>query len=363
MDTKGYYKTLGISESATDDEIKRAYRKMSIKFHPDKQAGKSDAEKAESEKKFKDVNEAYQVLSDPDKKSNYDKYGDPEAKGGGGFNFDTSGFPFDLGDLFGRQFGGNPFGGSTQRPVVPGADARMEIPLTIEDIFNGCSKKLKFAKKVRCSNCHGDGGTGKKTCLHCGGTGRETVRQMTPMGFMQSTRPCQHCNGTGSTIEHTCPTCGGSGFKTSDAVVEVNFPAGMPNGYAITITGAGHESKNVKGPNGDFYAIAKYTFDTNRYNIQGLDVIERIFIPYYDILLGCTYDIEIPNGSKKRINIESCLPEGKLLRLYREGINDGNGHVGDYYVEVHYAFPSELSEDERKKLEDIKVINYKSKEE
>lgn len=355
MDNKGYYKILGVSESATDDDIKRSFRKLSLKYHPDKQAGKSDAEKADAEQKFKEINEAYQVLSDPEKKSNYDKYGDPEAKGG--FNFDGGGFGGFGGFPFSDFFGGR--ARNQARPAQPGSDIKMSVPLTIEEIFNGCTKKLKFDRNVRCANCHGDGGTGKKTCMHCGGTGFETVTQMTAMGMMQTTKTCSHCHGTGTTIEHTCPTCGGTGFKKTSTVIEVTFPAGMPDGYATVKNDQGNESKDRKGSNGDFYAIAKHTFDTNKYSVVGLDVIEKIYIPYYDILLGCDYIVEIPNGSKKKINIESCTPEGKVLRLYREGIK-GKDRVGDYYIEVHYLMPASITEEERKKLEDIKVINYKN---
>lgn len=356
MDTKGYYKSLGVKEDASDEEIRKAYRKASLKYHPDKQVGKSDAEKKKAEDKFKEINEAYSTLSDPEKKSNYDKFGDPSARPDiGGFNFGAN--PFGgFGDIFGDIFGGRHHQANNQ--VYPGEDISMQVPLTINDIFNGCTKKLKYKRKVRCANCHGEGGSGKTPCTACGGTGQEYRTIRTGFGQMSQVTTCSKCGGSGFTMKSKCPTCGGTGFKEEEHIVEIEFPAGMPNGYSIQKPNEGNESKDKRGANGNFLATARYNID-KKYEINGLDVIEKVYIPYYELLLGTEYTVEIPNGSKKKINIPSCIEDGKLLRLYREGIKGtNNNYVGDYYIEVHYEFPKEISENERKHLESIKVINY-----
>lgn len=363
MDKKGYYKLLNVSENASEKEIKNSFRKLSLKYHPDKQVNKSEAEKKEAEDQFKKINQAYQVLSDPEKKKNYDTYGDEDLQGGG-FNADPfggfggfGGNPFGGGfaDMFNDVFGGFNRGRSrAQRPVENGADVRMKVPLTFSEVFNGCTKKLKFVKNVRCSTCHGNGGTGEKLCPQCNGSGR--VYQHKTNGGMVITveETCPHCKGKGKTYEHKCPSCE-NGFKKQDHVVEINFPAGMPNGYAVEKPFEAHESPDVRGKNGTFYAFCDYSFDTDMYNINGLDVIQKVYLPYYELLLGTEYILELPNNTKKKINIPSCIQNGKMLRLYREGIQGQGNSKGDYYLQVFYEMPTKLTENEKKNLENIKV--------
>ena len=356
---KEYYQILGLKKGASDDEIKKAFRKLSIKYHPDKQAGKSDKEKKEAEDKFKEINEAYQILSDPVKKNNYDKYGNPE---GNGFSGHDNGFnPFSkmsgFDDIFNSVFGN---GGSRKQykkwkqTTAPGTDIRMNVPLTIEEIFNGCTKKLKFEKYVRCSNCHGEGGSGKTVCPFCNGEGviRETAN--TPFGIMIQDTECPHCHGTGYTTKYKCPTCNGTGLKKVEVVEEVTFAPGIPNGWAVQKEGAGNESKDKNMKNGSFFAFANYNIDETKYIIHNLDVIEKINISYYDLLLGCDYILELPNHEKKKIKLPECTPEGKLFKLKNCGITDPYGRTGDYYIEVHYAIPETLTDNEKSCLQTIK---------
>ena len=161
-------------------------------------------------------------------------------------------------------------------------------------------------------------------------------------------------------VEKKCMSCGGSGFKKQSYTLDVTFPPGMPNNTGIQYREKGSESSSTKGPSGDFIAFASYNIDNNRYTIQGLDVIEKIYIPYYDLLLGCDYTLVLPNKKEKKIALNSCTPEGKLIKLYREGIKY-NGQVGDYYIEVHYQLPTSLTNDERKNIEAIKVSKTKQK--
>ena len=369
MDTKGYYKTLGVTENASEDEIKKAFRKLSIKYHPDKQSGKSESEKKNAEAKFKEVNEAYQVLSDKDKRAQYDRgssfdFGSAGGSGGysggfdfGDFNFDEFGFNagtgFNFRDLFGNRNAYNDI--PRQKKIEKGADIRMGIPITIEDIFNGCTKKVKYTRNVRCPNCHGAGGMNEHTCPDCKGTGTKVSHTRTPFGFAQSTTTCPRCGGKGTVTDTKCPTCGGSGYKKEETILEVNFPAGMLNGFAIQKNGMGHESRNVKGATGDFFAICQHTYDQNKYQIvNNVDVYERVEIPYYDALLGCDYILEKPDHKKIKIAIPSCIQNGKHLKLTREGIKSG-GVTGDYYIIVIYKLPEKLKLEELKALQ---VIQY-----
>lgn len=369
MDSKGYYKTLGLSENASQDEIKKAFRKLSIKLHPDKQAGKSDKEKKEAEAKFKEINEAYQVLSDEEKKRRYDSgFGDgftgSHASGYssgfdfGGFDFDEFGFNgagFDFSNLFGHHNAYNTFNQQQrQRQPEKGSDIKMTIPVTIEDIFSGCKKKVKYQRNVRCPNCHGAGGTNKHTCPKCNGSGTVTTSQQTPFGFMRNTTTCPQCKGTGYVTDSKCPTCNGAGFKKEDTILEVDFIPGMLEGFSIVYHGKGNESNDIKGATGDFYAVCKHVYDKDRYQIvNNVDVYERIEIPYYDALLGCEYILEKPNHKKIKVNIPSCIPNGKHLKLVNEGILSGN-IKGDYILVVIYKIPTTLSDKEKTALETIK---------
>lgn len=363
---KDYYKILGVNKDASENDLKKAYRKLSLKYHPDKQANKSDAEKKEAEDKFKEINEAYQVLSDPEKKKNYDTFGDPDAKApqGGGF----SGFD-DLSSMFDSVFSGrnsNPWDPgyapqSKPKTDPPGADRRMNVPLTIEDFFCGCTKKLKYKRNIRCVNCHGKGGTGMKTCPHCHGTGTTKRQEMTLMGMISVSQPCPHCQGKGQVVEHTCPTCNGSGFKQEDHVVEVTFPAGMTHGYSIQKLGEGDESKSVNQPNGSFFATANYSFDTERYQIiNNYDIVENIHIPYYDLILGTDYELELPDHSKKMVKIPECSKDGAYLRLRGSGIKLSNGSRADYYIVLHADYPVSITDKERELLQAIQTENNKN---
>ena len=370
MDSKGYYKTLGIDEKASQDEIKKAFRKLSLKLHPDKQNGKSDKEKKEAEAKFKEVNEAYQVLSDEEKRRKYDSgtsFNFDNASGAGGFgggfdfgdfNFDEFGFNnagFDFSKFFG---GGNHYGYSQPKQKAPekGSDIKMVIPVSIEEIFNGCKKKVKYQRNVRCPNCHGVGGTNKHTCPECNGTGMTRTTVRSPFGFTTSTGPCKKCGGKGYIVDSKCPTCGGTGFKKTETILEIEFMPGMLDGYNMLYRGKGNESPDANGTTGDFYALCKHTYDTTRYQIMNNnDVYEKIEIPYYDALLGCDYILEKPDHKKIKVTIPSCVPNGKQLKLANEGIPYGNAVKGDYYLIVIYKIPEKLSWKERNALEALKL--------
>ena len=369
MDSKGYYKTLGVKEDASQDEIKKSFRKLSIKYHPDKQANKSEKEKKEAEAKFKEINEAYQVLSDETKRRQYDSDSSFNFdSGAGGFNFRDfdwrNGFPGwdDIGNGGFNDPFSSFFGGSRQynrkREPDPGKDIRMTIPVTLEELFTGVTKKVKYERNVRCPVCHGDGGTGKHTCPDCNGTGMKKTKVRSPFGYTESISECQRCGGTGQVVDKKCSHCNGTGFIKEETVLEVKIPAGMYEGYSLQYTGKGSESKDIKGKTGDFYAICKHVYDHDKYMINNyVDVYEKVEIPYYDALLGTEYVLEKPDHKKIKLVIPSCVENGKHLKLAGQGLKVSN-NIGDYYVIIVYKLPEELTEDERNALE---VIRYKMK--
>ena len=370
MDSKGYYKLLGVKEDASQEEIKSKYKKLALKFHPDKQANKSEKEKKEAEAKFKEINEAYQVLSDETKRRQYDSGSSFNFDSGtGGFDFSNfnwgNGFPGweDIGnggfnDPFSSFFGGGSRQRSRKREPDPGKDIRMTIPVTLEELFTGATKKVKYERNVRCPVCHGDGGTGKHTCPDCNGTGMKRTRVRTPFGYTESISECQRCGGTGQVVDTKCTRCNGTGFVKEETVLEVKFPAGMYDGYSLQYAEKGSESKDVNGKTGDFYAICKHVYDHDKYIINNyIDVYEKVEIPYYDALLGTEYVLEKPDHKKIKLVIPSCVENGKHLKLAGQGLKTGNV-IGDYYVIIVYKLPEELTEDERNALE---VIRYKMK--
>lgn len=355
MAKKDLYEILGVKRDVSEDEIKKAYRKLSLQYHPDKQVDKTDDEKKEAEEKFKDINEAYSVLSDPDKKRSYDMFGTTDGRGGSPF----SGFPDDFnpfGDFFGGMWGR---GREQKQTAQPGSDIRMTVPLSIEDVYCGCTKKLKIKKKVRCPNCHGSKGK-TTTCPHCHGRGVITETHRTGFGITQTTKPCHYCEGTGEKVTESCKSCNGSGFRTQEEVIEVHFPPGIPNGGAIKLAGQGSESRSPKGRNGDFIVIADYKFDTERYKFYGESLHEFVKIPYYDCILGTDYEVTLPDKTVLKVKIPQLSAPGKVLKIPEKGIMPQGKYMarnGDFYLHIDYKLPDTLSAEEELALQSIKEKN------
>lgn len=343
-----YYEILGVGRDATADEIKKAFRKKSIKYHPDRQGGKSDEEKREAERMFKDINEAYQTLSDEGKRRAYDHPNFFDF--GGAPRPGTSGYR-DMSDIF-RQ-------NATRRVVVQGKSVKMVVPVTLQELYNGCHKTLRYDIDKRCPNCHGAGGHGQCKCPTCGGSGLE--RKHTVFGFMQS--PCSRCGGTGSTYKTTCPSCSGTGFRTATTTIDIDIPAGVDDGSSIIYKTKGCESPNPGDPDGDFIVVFAYKYDQERYTVVGKDVVEKVYVDYYDLLLGCEREFQLPNGKTKKIKFDSCTKEGTTVKMLGEGIPTlpYTEQSNNYYLEVHHLFPDELGEQERKLLETLKVEKFREK--
>lgn len=364
---RDYYEVLGLEKGASDDEIKKAFRKMALKYHPDKNPGDKEAEEA-----FKEVNEAYSILSDPEKKSKYDRFGhagvDPNAGFGGGAGF--GGFE-DIFDMFGGMFGGGGgFGGfSGQRRrngPMKGRDIQKHITITFEEAAFGVKKEVKLNKYVECATCKGTGakpGTSKTKCPQCGGTGEVHTTQNTPFGTFQSSAPCSRCGGTGEINEHPCADCGGTGQVKKSVTISVDIPAGVDNESVVSIRGQGEPGING-GPAGDLYVVISVR-PHKMFARKGQDLWLEIPITFDQAALGD--EITVPTLEKK---VSYKIPPGTqpdtVFRLKGKGIKYVRGNrTGDLYVKVVLEVPVKLSGKQKKAIskmaEEVDVECYKNK--
>ena len=349
---RDYYEVLGLKKGASEDEIKKAFRKMAMKYHPDKNPGDKKAEEH-----FKEVNEAYSVLSDPEKKSKYDRFGhagvDPNAGFGGGAGFGGFGGGFDdIFDIFGNMFGG---GGAARRNApMKGRDLQKAITIDFEEAAFGCKKNISITKYVKCTTCGGEGnapGTEKKTCPNCGGTGQVHTVQRTPFGQFQSSGPCPECGGKGTIIETPCHDCGGTGKVRKTIKISVDIPAGVDNDSVIPIRGQGEPGQNG-GPNGDFYVVITVRphklFKRDRDNLY-LDIP----ITFGQAALGD--EITVPTlDDKVSYKVPAGTQPNTVFRLKGKGVrNVRTGRMGDLYVKVILEVPSKLSPKQKKAIEEM----------
>lgn len=370
MEEKNLYDILGVKKDATPEEIKKAFRKLSLKYHPDRNSDKPEAEQKEASKKFQEANLAYSILSDQEKRERYDLTGTIDgAEHGGDFGGFGTGSPFDdIASMFGGFSGFGGFGGGRgrqTRTVIPGKDLQIRLKVGIEELFNPVPRKIKYKKEVRCPECHGDGGSGRKQCPVCHGTGQETTVQRTAFGIMQQSHVCSRCHGEGYIVEKTCNHCHGTGFVTKEFEKTVMFPQGVQDGQYIIYEAEGCEAKKAGDPSGKLIVIAQYDFDTSRYEVRGADVIEKIYIPYEDCLLGTKYQLKLPSGQEMAVNISKLTPPGKRLSLRYKGLtvkdNWGRETTGNYIIEINYQLPKSLNVDETAALEDIRDYHNKKK--
>lgn len=358
MASKDYYGILGISKNASEADIKSAYKKAALKWHPDRHANESEDKKKEAEEKFKEIAEAYAVLSDPDKKRKYDTYGTvddvPDFSSGfsgfPGFNFGGMG-DMDADDIF-NIFRGRGGKGSRAERHEPGATISMQLGVTLEEIYNGATRDVEYDIETRCGHCGGQGGHGLKTCPHCHGSGMITETRSNGWSTMQTSRPCPYCHGKGTTVEEVCNECGGTGVKKQHKTIKVTIPKGVQEGQQIKIDNAGYESRDPKGVNGDLIVTFIYQFDQSKYRVNGSTLYELVDIPYYDVILGCEKEVVLPNKEKIKVKIPKCSSDGKQITVHDKGLNHGN-----YVLVINVTYPTAITSKEEKLLEDIKKLH------
>ncbi len=357
---RDYYEVLGVQKNANADEIKKAYRKAAIKYHPDKNPGDKEAEE-----KFKEAAEAYDVLSNPDKRARYDQFGHAgmagAAGGAGGFGGGFGGFSMEdifsqFGDIFGGHFGGG-FGGgfsSGGRRVNRGSDIRVKVKLTLAEIAAGVTKKLKINKTVACGKCGGSGAKDANsyaTCSTCGGSGYVTRVENSFFGRVQTQGVCPTCGGSGKVITAPCDECKGEGTLRGQEVVEIAIPAGVGEGMALTVTGKGNAARHG-GVNGDLQVLIEEIPDPELVR-DGNDLIHNLNITVTMALLGGTVEVPTVDGRAK-IKIAPGTHAGKVLRLGGKGIPDVNGYGrGDELIVVDITIPSKLSAEEKRLVEQL----------
>ena len=360
MAKRDYYEVLGVDKNASEDDIKKAYRKIAIKYHPDRNPGNKEAEE-----KFKEAAEAYDVLHDPQKRQQYDQFGFDGPAGMGGFGgFSGGGFSMDdifsmFGDIFGGHgsgFGG--FSGGRGRAQYRGSDLRLKVRLSLQEISTGVTKKFKVKKDVTCNHCHGSGaenGSAAETCPTCHGSGVVTRTTQSIFGMMQTQSTCPTCNGEGKVIKNKCRECSGSGVVKGEEVVEIKIPAGVAEGMVVNVPGKGNAGKH-NGVNGDIQVFIEEE-ENDTFIRDGNNLIYNLLLDFPTAALGGQMEIPTIEGTKVRIKIEPGTQPGKTLRLRGKGLPAVQGYgrgTGDLVVNVSVYVPKTLSRDEKNALEQMK---------
>lgn len=356
MSKRDYYEILGVGKNATAEEIKKAYRKKAIQYHPDKNPGNKEAEEM-----FKEAAEAYEVLSDPDKRSRYDRYGHSGVGGsaGGGFG---GGMSMDdifshFGDIFGGFGGFSGFGGSgrSSRRVNKGSNLRVKVSLTLAEIAKGVEKKIKVKKYVSCTHCNGTGATGGtaySTCSTCRGTGQVTRITNTILGQMHQTTSCPTCHGEGTVITQSCTHCNGEGLVRQEEIVTIQIPAGVENGMQLSVSGKGNAARRG-GINGDLIILIQEE-PHPELTRDGSDLIYNLLLSVPDAILGSTVEIPTVEG-KVKVKIDSGTQPGKILRLKGKGLPEINSYgQGDLLVKINVFIPKDLTKEEVKLVEKLR---------
>ncbi len=352
MAKRDYYEVLGVSKNASADEIKKAYRKLAIQYHPDR-----NPDNKEAEEKFKEAAEAYDVLSNQDKRAKYDQFGHAAFEGGGGYS--GGGMSMDdifanFGDIFGEGFSRFFGGGGGGARQARGGNLGIALQLTLEEIAVPQEKKLKIKRAVPCQHCNGTGaknGTAIETCPQCKGQGRVVRNVQSFFGTMQSVTECPACHGSGKKIKETCPNCNGSGTTTIDDVVTVNIPAGVEDGMRLSVKGKGNAAKNGGIPGDLIVQIRELPHD--KFTRDGQNLIYHLYLSLPEVLLGTQVEVPTIDG-KVRVTIDSGTQPGKVLRLKGKGLPDLNyGGKGDLLVRVDVFIPKNISKEDKKIIEQL----------
>ncbi|MFN4146675.1 MAG: molecular chaperone DnaJ [Runella sp.] len=354
---RDYYEVLGVSKNASDDEIKKAYRKLAIKYHPDKNPNDPTAEE-----KFKEAAEAYSILSDAEKRQRYDQFGHAGLGGNGGFD---AGQGFDMNDIFsqfGDIFGDSPFGdifgnrgGGTGRRVRKGSDLRIKLKLDLREVAEGVEKKIKVKRYVSCNACNGNGsknGASLKNCHTCNGTGQVRKVVQTMLGQMVSTTTCPTCDGEGKLITDRCEVCAGEGRSLQEDLITIKIPGGVAEGMQLSMAGKGNVPPRG-GIAGDLLIVVEEEED-EQLKRDGNNLVYDLHLNFVDAVLGTTAEVPTLDG-KARVPIEPGTQGGKILRLKGKGIKELNGYGrGDQLIHVNIWTPKQVNSDERALLEKLR---------
>lgn len=327
--SKDYYGILDVTPTATEKEIKKAYRKIALKYHPDR-----NPDNKEAEDKFKEAAEAYEVLSDKTKRDNYDRYGTADGPSGGrGFD------PRDFEQMFNQSF--------NRQRQRKGSDIRISLQLTIKDIFTGVHKKIKYKRKDTCGDCSGEGGETER-CTVCNGSGFVNITQSTPWGVVQTMTTCENCGGGGKSIKTPCGTCNGQGSVDKEDMVEFDVPRGIFGNEYLTIHNKGNSIKG--GVNGDFI-VSVVEMPDDKFVRKGLDIAQRITLSYKDLVLGTPSEVETLDG-RIRITVKEGTPIGHILRVPRKGLVRDD-RIGDMLIEVWLDVPQNVSDEEKEIIKQL----------
>lgn len=353
---RDFYEILGVAKNASQDELKKAYRKLAIKYHPDKNPGDATAEE-----KFKEAAEAYEVLSNAEKRQRYDQFGHEGMSGAGGFggggmNMDDIFSQFS--DIFGGAFGGG-FGGGRggrTRRVQKGSNLRIKVKLTLEEVATGVEKKIKVNKFVHCKSCNSSGaknGSSTKKCHTCNGSGSINRVQSTFLGQMQTTTVCTTCQGSGEIITEKCTTCHGDGVVREEEVITITIPPGVEDGMQMAMQGKGNAAPR-NGYNGDLLVVFEVPAH-ELYERDGMNLIYEHHISFIDAALGTEIEVPLVEGNKAKVKIEPGTQSGKILRLRGKGLPSVDYHgKGDLLVNVNVWIPQKLTKEEKTILEKLK---------
>lgn len=352
MAKRDYYEVLGVQRNASADEIKKAYRKMAIKYHPDKNPGDKEAEE-----KFKEAAEAYDVLSNADKKAKYDQFGHAAFEGGGGFSgggMSMEDIFASFGDIFGSGFNFS-FGGNRRQAPNKGSNLGISVQLTLEEIATGVEKKFKLKRAKPCQHCKGTGakdGIAYENCPQCGGRGKVAQMVNSIFGRMQSVGDCPACGGTGKHIKESCPHCHATGVVNEEDVVSVNIPAGVEDGMRLNVSGKGNASMKG-GVAGDLIVTIREQ-EHEKFTRDGNSLIYHLYLSIPEILLGAQIEVPTIDG-KVRVTIDAGTQPGKVLRLKGKGLPDVNyqSMKGDMLVRIDVFIPKSLSSSDKKIIEQL----------
>lgn len=339
--SKDYYGILGIEKNATESDIKKAYRKLSKKYHPDVNP--------DGEEKFKDIAEAYDILSDSNKRANYDRFGSANPRGGNPFGGQSM---EDIMREFGFGRGRNPF---TKREQSRGHDLVINVRINLEEVFNGVTKKFKYRRNAPCMTCNSDGGTGKKTCPKCKGNGSIMNVINTPLGQMRQVIDCDQCGGSGSVVENICGTCHGNGTINKEEIVEVMIPKGVKDGDTMEYLGMGHGIK--QGTPGKLL-IKTFINKHDDFTRNGDDIKHNLKLTYPQLVLGDKVEVPTIDGKKIRVTVPKYSNIGDNLRVVNKGLFKYNSNVrGDMIIILDIDMPSKINDSEKKLIEKLKNIH------